>query len=417
MFNVGLKVWSGNLAYIQDARRLFEQNYCQYIELLAVPDSFESTITFWQDLKIPFIIHAPHFNLGLNLANKENFEKNMSLAQETLRFADALNAKIIIFHSGANGNLDETIRQLKVINDSRIVIENKPYYGSRGHEVWKDIVCNGHAPDQIERVMRETGVGFCFDLEHAITAANALGIDQMEYVKSFLALKPTMFHLTDGDWNGIYDQHKHLGQGSIKYDQILGLYPSDCTVTVESIHDFKDNLTDFEQDVAYLRGIEKSVQEQFYIAPAELSDMQDVFDVSNDPIVRQKSFLQEKITWENHVTWFTQKINDTKTIFYVIKSRTQDFIGYVRFDPEQDLHEYRIAIHLASQYRGRGLGKKIITQVTRDVFDKRGVKKINAYIKKENIASYKSFEQADYVCVGTTVKHDVSCTVMEYEKK
>jgi len=418
MFNVGLKLWSVNQSYVQDAIRLYEQGYCQYIELLAVPDSFEKTIMFWQDLKIPFIIHAPHFNLGINLANTENFEKNMRLAQETLRFANALNAKIIIFHPGANGDLAETIRQLKIINDPRIVIENKPYYGTKGHIVWKDIVCNGYSPDQIERIMQETGVGFCFDIEHAVTAANSVGVDQMGFVRSFLALKPTMFHITDGDWNGIFDQHKHLGAGSIKFDQILGLYPSDCTISIESKHDFQDKLDDFETDVAYLRNIEKTVhekiQEKIIVRPADILDIHNVFELSNDPIVRNNSFLQEKIVWENHELWFTQKLNDPQTIFYVIKSGCDDFVGYVRFDPEGEL-KHRISIHLRAHYRGKGLGKTIIEQATELAISHGLTATVYAYIKEENVPSLKSFEKAGYLYAGKTVKHNVPCIVMQYD--
>jgi len=414
MFKIGLKIWSVNQNYVRDAIRLFEQGYCQYIELLAVPDSFEKTIGLWKDLKIPFIIHAPHFNLGLNFANQENFEKNMRLVQETLRFADALNAQFVIFHPGVNGDTQETVRQLKNIKDQRIIIENKPYWGIKNRMLSKDYLCNGHSPQEIASIMQETGVGFCFDIEHAIVAANALAIDQIEYVKSFLALKPTMFHITDGDWHGVFDQHKHLGQGNFKFDQVLGLYPADCMISIESVHDYQDRLNDFEQDVTYLRSIEKSIQEQFVIKPAQISDMRDVFELSNDATVRKNSFLSEPIIWENHEKWFTQKIQDSKIIFYIIKTRVQDFIGYVRFDPEDDAYEYRISIHLTDRYRGKGFGKKIIEQATQQVLNNGLAKTVIAYIKEENVPSLKSFEKAGYIHAGKTIKHDISCWVMKY---
>lgn len=415
MFKVGLKIWSINENYYKEAIRLYEKGVCQFIELFSVPDSFEKFASLWKTLDIPYVIHAPHFNQGMNLAKPEHYENNMKLASEALRFADALNASMVIFHAGANGTIQETARQLKLINDQRVVIENKPYYGSRGHEVWKDITCNGYSPQDIAYVLQETGAGFCFDIEHAVTAANSIKVDQIEFVKSFIKLNPKLFHITDGDWNGIYDQHKHLGQGNFKFDQIVSLYPTDCMITLESMHDFKDKLDDFELDVVHLRALEKNVHEQIIVRPARITDVRDVFELSNDPIVRKNSFLQEKILWEQHEPWFAQKLNDEKTIFYVIKSPQEDFIGYVRFDPEGDL-EHRISIHLVDSFRGKGLGKKIIEQATSQAINNGLTKTINAYIKEENVPSLKSFEKAGYGHAGKTVKHDVTCIVMKYQK-
>src|SRR5947207_12845625 len=112
MIKIGLKLWSINKNYIEQAIRLHKNSSYQYIELFSVPNSFQTHADLWIELKkslgINFIIHAPHFAQGMNLAKAECFDNNMKLAQEALRFADALDAQYVIFHPGFGGDDDET---------------------------------------------------------------------------------------------------------------------------------------------------------------------------------------------------------------------------------------------------------------------------------------------------------------------
>ena len=128
-YKFGLKLWSENLGYIPEAVKLFKEGLYQYIELYSVPGTYKDTINEWKKLDIPFIIHAPHYQHGLNLSVKSKRNENSTLVKETLLFADELDARYIILHPGVNGDINETIRQIKRINDQRILIENKPYLG------------------------------------------------------------------------------------------------------------------------------------------------------------------------------------------------------------------------------------------------------------------------------------------------
>ncbi len=250
MYKIGLKLWSTNENYIQPALKLYNQNIYDYIELFSVPDSFLRCIEYWKDLNIPYIIHGPHFNVGLNFAKKENYNQNMKLVAETLKYADALKAEKIIFHPGISGTIEETARQLNQIQDVRILIENKPYYAPP-----EDFVCRGYSLEEIYFLQKECGIGFCLDFGHAICAANAKSVDQLQYIKAFLTLNPKMYHLTDGNYTGIYDEHLHLRRGSFPIDRILRLLPKDAIITLETDKDSKDNLDDFIQDVTEFKNI------------------------------------------------------------------------------------------------------------------------------------------------------------------
>jgi len=255
VYKFGLKVWSVNKDYFKDIVRLWNNNVFQYIELFAVPGSYDDCINSWKSLDIPFVIHAPHTFAGLNLSKREFLNENLRLAEETFRFADELKSKIIIFHPGIDGDIYETIFQLNKIKDERIVIENKPYYALKSN-----MICNGHSAEEINFIMNEAGVGFCLDIGHAIYSANAKNINSICYIKEFLKLRPKMFHLGDGDFCGVYDSHKNIGKGNFNFNKILQMISDGAYVSIETDKNFKDSLIDFEQDVRRLREIETNAK-------------------------------------------------------------------------------------------------------------------------------------------------------------
>lgn len=250
MPQLGLKLWSINENYLTEALKLYQQKVYDYIELYAVPGSYAQYGKRWKELAIPYIIHAPHFKDGLNLAKSGNFEKNIMLFKEAQRFADLLGADSIILHPGIAGDTKETIRQLKKIGDKRILIENKPYLA-----LTNDLLCNASSPAEIEDIIKQTGYGFCLDIGHAICAANATKRDPLEYLNEFLKLKPKMFHFTDGDFSGVYDRHDHYGRGTFPIEKILSIISKDSPVTIETIKDSQESLADFVADVNFIKKI------------------------------------------------------------------------------------------------------------------------------------------------------------------
>lgn len=248
MFKFGLKLWSTNKNYIQEAERLYSEGVYQYIELYAEPGSYKENINLWQELKIPYVIHAPHFLGGVNLAKREQAEKNVRLLAEAQKFAAVLKVDKIIVHPGVDGDINETARQLKAINDSRILIENKPY-----HALDDGLICNGTSPEEIRLVMKEAGVGFCLDIGHAICSAKAHGVNYIEYLKEFISLEPQMYHLADGDTNNFTDDHRHIGKGNFDLEIILSLLPCDAMVTIETRKDLEGKLNDFVRDIEAIK--------------------------------------------------------------------------------------------------------------------------------------------------------------------
>lgn len=253
-YNLGLKLWSINTDnYLHEAIKLYEKNIYGYIELYVVPNTLEY-LEKWQDLKIPFIIHCPHSAHGFNLAKKEKQENNRKIFEEVKKYADALDAQYIVIHGGMDGDIEETAIQLALLNESRALIENKPFVALPNRIGGE--YCRGYNIDEIKTVIDTAKCGFCLDFGHAICAANSLNQDPYEYIEEFLKLNPQMFHLTDiEDITSIYDSHPHLGEGELDIARILKLIPNEAKITVETIKNSKTDLDDFINDFEVLKRI------------------------------------------------------------------------------------------------------------------------------------------------------------------
>lgn len=247
MINIGLKLWSTNTQFFSEIIELYEKRYFSYIELFAVPESKHTIQTCWKKVSIPFVIHASHSMTGLNFSKKEMLAQNMQQAEEAKYFANELNADNIIFHPGINGELEESIRQINMVKDSRFLIENKPAIGLNGER------CIGSTYHEIQTIIQECGCGFCLDFGHAIAAANAHKKEPLSYIKEFMTPNPVMFHLTDGDYTSEKDHHYHYGQGTFPLDKIFALIPNFSMVTNEAKRESSTSLEEIIHDTEYTK--------------------------------------------------------------------------------------------------------------------------------------------------------------------
>lgn len=259
---IGLKLWSTNKHYFNEAQRLVSEGTCDYIELFAEPGSFKEFAQLWKNINVEFVIHAAHSVKGLNLSKIDQISQNMSLIHEAQQFADCLNAEKIIFHPGYGGTLENVITQLLQAQEHRAVIENMPGLSLDGKP------CIGFLPEEIKEIQAAVPwITFCLDVAHAIYAANTVKLNQEIFLKSFFDCEPVMLHLSDGNWLGVTDDHKNFGQGSFKFDQLAPLLSSGKMISLETQKNYHDSLKDFEEDVAFLvrnlrlQSLKKGVEE------------------------------------------------------------------------------------------------------------------------------------------------------------
>ena len=66
MINLGLKLGSKDTQYNDDILSYYDEGVFQYIELFAISDTFDDSVSYWKQFNIPFGVHAPHSATGLN---------------------------------------------------------------------------------------------------------------------------------------------------------------------------------------------------------------------------------------------------------------------------------------------------------------------------------------------------------------
>jgi pseudaminic acid synthase len=131
--------------------------------------------------------------------------------------------------------------------------------------------------------------------------------------------------------------------------------------------------------------------DNYNIRTATINDMKPIFELSNDESVRSNSINTSKISWDNHIEWFTQRIQSPECIFFVVESCTKQFIGQVRFDNHEE--GWVVSISIMPSYRGMG----ITSSVLRKACDMANVDPLIAYIKESNVASLTIFENTGFL--------------------
>lgn len=251
----GLKLWSSNIgSYFEEARKLYGQGYFDYIELYVVPNT-QDCMKKWQELDIPFILHAPHSAHGVNLADNAKREVNKKIYGEVKSYRDTLKADTVIVHSGMNGTAEEAIFQINAVKEDGFVIENKPYHPP----FCLTSTSRGSTLEEVQKILSETGCGFCLDISHAICTANVFGLEPYEYLACFERLNPALYHLSDGQIDSVIDRHLHLGQGNYDFEKIFSVIKKNSVISLETQKLSKEHLNDFMPDAEYIGRIRKSV--------------------------------------------------------------------------------------------------------------------------------------------------------------
>jgi deoxyribonuclease-4 len=255
MIKFGLKIWSNNTEYINKAHELHRKGIFDYVELYVVPGSKANCLDCWPKNDFPYILHAPHSYSGLNLSVRNCESENRVLIEEVESFSHALKPSKIIFHPGINGSVDETIRQVIIFKGDfqelfkLALIENKPRIGLN------EEICVGSSPEEIERIVIETGMGVCLDIGHAIYYAAWANLHYKTVIDKFLGLRPDVFHIADGDVKSKKDSHLNFGNGNFDLRWIIKKIPMNACVSIETEKDFSLGLSDFEKDIRFFSEI------------------------------------------------------------------------------------------------------------------------------------------------------------------
>jgi RimJ/RimL family protein N-acetyltransferase len=128
---------------------------------------------------------------------------------------------------------------------------------------------------------------------------------------------------------------------------------------------------------------------------ATSSDVDLYYAWVNDELVRQYSFQQDEIQYENHVNWFNSRIENPNFLFLVFFNQDKSAIGQVRINKNDE--EVIIGISVDKNYRGFGYSFKMLRLACQHYFKNYSDNEIFAYIKLENKASIATFKKAGFL--------------------
>lgn len=194
---------------------------------------------------IRYTVHAPFADMNVASPSKPILKATLKRLEESLAFANALDAKLWVFHGGNQTGIsmfypgkewiqnNESIRVLHKIAENygvNMALENLPQkYG---------FIMNN--PDDFIRFYRETSlndIGIVLDIGHA----NLEG-----HTESFLRRMPDkIVHMHLSDNVGENDQHLGIGEGKIdwtQFGQTLKDIAYDRILVVESIKHVQESL-------------------------------------------------------------------------------------------------------------------------------------------------------------------------------
>ncbi len=151
---------------------------------------------------------------------------------------------------------------------------------------------------------------------------------------------------------------------------------------------------------------------RLFLRPVQEADCETVWRWSNDPKVRERSYNEDPIPWEEHKEWFSRKLSDPSSTLFVGEDEERP-VGQVRFDSEDSAAV--ISVVVDSEKRGEGYGTELITRGTERYMQMTDDSRVDAFIKKGNEASIRAFEKAGYqLCEEVTMKGESSYRFAKY---
>jgi RimJ/RimL family protein N-acetyltransferase len=135
------------------------------------------------------------------------------------------------------------------------------------------------------------------------------------------------------------------------------------------------------------------------------TDIDLIYNWTNDPEIRQISYNSAFIKYENHLKWFTTKLAEETTFFNLFSNDENEIIGFVRIEKKEE--EFTIGLFIDKKHRGKDYSYEMLCQSVADFKTVYPSDSIQAYIKKDNIASIKSFSKAGFINPKELVIHDI----------
>jgi deoxyribonuclease-4 len=178
---------------------------------------------------IQLSIHAPYW-INLNSADKKIIENSKKRILRSAEVASWLNAKKVVFHCGYYGKMEknETFQNIKMqISEMQDTIKKNKWDVTLCPEIMGKKNVFGSI-DEISRLVKETGCGFCIDFAHVLARYEKY---EIEKIKREFPQKQWHCHFSGIEYGK--SGEKHHKKTSVKdIKDLLKMLPNNKKITV-----------------------------------------------------------------------------------------------------------------------------------------------------------------------------------------
>lgn len=131
---------------------------------------------------------------------------------------------------------------------------------------------------------------------------------------------------------------------------------------------------------------------------ADEDDARLLWKWANEEQVRENAFNEEPIPWETHLEWLNERLGSDSCYLFIAEA-DESPVGQIRFEME-DNGNATVDISVTKNQRGKGYGNKVIEEGTQHFLTINPEVTVHAYVKQNNKASVKAFQNAGYDLEG-----------------
>ena len=139
------------------------------------------------------------------------------------------------------------------------------------------------------------------------------------------------------------------------------------------------------------------------LRPATLADLTALWNLANQPEVRQNSFSPDPIPFASHVRWFAARLANPASRIHVLE-RNGRLLGQIRHDRQADGDSAEIDIAVGNMGRGQGLGRRLLTETAALVCRELAVSALHATVFVGNLPSMELFRRCGFSETGTDIR-------------
>lgn len=140
--------------------------------------------------------------------------------------------------------------------------------------------------------------------------------------------------------------------------------------------------------------IHSKINRKLILRKATIDDTECAYQWANNAEIRRYALNRRKISKQNHVHWFSEKIKNPNCLYFMALYNNKN-AGSIRFDINND-GSALISYLLDPIFHGKGLGKLLLNEGIEEAkYDKR-ITNVVGYVKNQNLASLHLFRSLDF---------------------